>query len=372
MISYGWQNNSPKTRGILRLLMKALKYLLVYLLIIELSLALFIPAQVAIGYRMDYPMVKDNLDNIDIILGKISQEVKNDPNYIIILGDSVAFSGPGPSSQSLACDMQNLARGNGGNVPRIYNLSLPAMQCGDIYTMLLKLDKYHISTEHIILNVVYAGFVARNPDPPAVFWLKRDLQALDPASFQKVLPNLQANNYNEKISWSAQTHRFLVEHIALFRYKDVLRQQIKDLAGRGGPTQDSLGDNRPWYQKEGLSKLLQQPEYQQGFATQPFDMSPVNPQIYFLDKIMEHQRGTDTLVFLAGVNAALMHDKVSDPAYQDNLAQIDKYFQGKPVQYINFQGKIDPRLFTDHVHLTGEGYRHLARILWQKHTGEIQ
>lgn len=358
--------------------MKATKYLLSYLLIIHFCLPFFIPLETVFhSYRMNYNLVKDNTDYIDFILGKISHKIKAEDleNYIIILGDSVAFSGPGPSSESIGYYMKEFAQKDmGKNAPVIFNLSLPAMQIGDIYTMLLKLDKYSISTDNIIFNVIYAGFVDRQPYPPAIFWLSKDYKELAPQSFEKISPKLAANNCTEKNNLVKKLHIFIEDNLSLYKYKDLLKiSLIKHfhLLNKKEPTDDSLGDSRPWYEKQGLRELLQQSEYQKGFSDQPFDMTYNNPQIYFLNKIIEHQQGQHNLVFLAGTNEELMHDEVSSPGYKDNLSLIDQYFNNQDLSYINLQGEIDSDLFIDHIHLDSVGYKNLTEILWQNFYQEM-
>lgn len=346
--------------------MKGLRYVIIYLLIIQFALGTFLPLDLVYGYRFDYSLVKDNLSLIDTILEKIKQEIdkENLEDYIIILGDSVAFSGPGDSEHSLGFYMEQMLVERD---VRVFNLSMPAMQLGDVYTMLLKLDKYGISTDNLIFNLTYAGFVERNPDPPAVFWLKDDLKKLDKGSYEVVAENLALNDYsqNQKKSWLTGLQNFIEEEvyprIALFKYKDFLRKGVAEKVK--GPASDALGDDRPWYEKEGLRSLLETPEYQKGFLPQPFDMSRANPQIFFCEKILEHQQGKNNLAFLAGTNEELMQVEVEKEGYQANLHLIDQYFATKDIKYLNLQGQIPQELFSDHVHLTGEGYAQLARII---------
>ncbi len=350
--------------------MKTLKYVLGYLIIIQLALPYLIPFNLVYHYRMDYDLVKDQLYNIDVVLDKISQQIKQEDlqNYAVILGDSIAFSGPGNSNQSIGYYMQQMTIDASNNHPtRVYNLAMPAMQTGDIYTMLLKLDKHHISTENVIINVNYGGFVARQPGPPIVFWLKEDLKSLDQESFNQVVANLRANKYEDQFDLTAEVRDLVWNQVELFRYSAFLKKgldnYVREVRGLS-PLDDALGDARPWFEKEGLAQVLQQAEYQSGFSSKALDMSPENPQIYFLDKIIAHQRHKNTLIFMAAANQALMHDLVIAPGYVSNLGQIDQYFQAQPVQYLNLQGRIDPSLFADHLHLTASGYKELAQILW--------
>jgi hypothetical protein len=349
--------------------LRTFKYVLIYLLIIQFALYYIVPLDMVYGYRMDYDLVKDNIHNIDTVLEQISKEIKQKglEDYIIILGDSVAFSGPGDSEQSIGFYLQSFfEKEYGGKARRVFNLSMPAMQSGDIYTMLLKLDKHGISTENLIFNVTYAGFVKRNPDPPSVFWLKDDLKNLDRQSFEFVQENLTANDYSPSNSnYISYMRGFLkndvLPRLSLFQYKDFIKEALTDKK-----VSDALGDARVWSEKEGLRELLEGEEYQKGFSPEPFDMSVANPQVYFLDKILEHQFGKNTLVFLAATNEELMGEEVNKTGYRENLQRIDDYFQGKQVEFINLQGKIDESHFSDHIHLTAEGHRWLAERLYKR------
>ncbi len=350
--------------------MKSFKYVLIYLLLIQLAIPYLVPLDIVFRDRMDYSLVKDNLSNIDVILDQIDLQIKKDGllNYIIILGDSIAYSGPGNAKQSVGYYMQEIVRESSPNYSlRIFNLSMPAMQTGDIYTMLLKLDQHHISTDNIIINVEYSGFVSRQPDPPSVFWLKNDLKSLDNESFNRVLANLKANNYKDQIDLESRVHQLVWNNVEMYRYSAFLKKDIdnsyREMKGLS-PLDDALGDARPWFEKEGLRQVLQQPEYQKGFSAQAFDMGINNPQIYFLDKIIAHQKNKHTLVFLASANSSLMSDEVMAPGYIYNLKQIDQYFAAQPVVYLNLQGKISSNLFSDHLHLTAVGYKQLAQLLW--------
>jgi hypothetical protein len=65
-----------------------------------------------------------------------------------------------------------------------------------------------------------------------------------------------------------------------------------------------------------------------------------------------------------------MKEYVEKPGYQDNLKAIDHYFQSKDVHYVNLEGRISDKLFTDYTHLLSEGYQELAALLWNFYTKE--
>lgn len=351
--------------------MRTSKYVLLYLLLIELMLPFIVPfivpLQVVYEYRLNYELLKNKTANLDFVLDKIEQEIKNRGlhDYIIILGDSVAYSGPVPAQESIGADMEKYYKQDGKQMA-VFNLAMPAMQVGDLYTMLLKLDEHGISSDKVILNIIYAGFAERKPDPAIVFWLGQDLARLDPASYQHTKPGLEAAVPKENPA--LRLNRFLTDHLAIFRYR-LLLKSVTFPWGMIGEGAAEPADQRPWYQKPGLKKALTAPDYQKGFSVKPFDMSSDNLQIYFLDKIMQHQQGKQTLVFLAAVNPELF-EQVESPGYQENLQRVKQYFAGQDVAYLDFHGQIKQDLFSDHIHLTSQGYAIVAQRLEEVfHTG---
>ena len=117
---------------------------------------------------MNYDMVKNRTTNIDAVLEQVKLIIEKEhlKDYIVILGDSVAYSSPGSSNSSLAYYLNEMAKKEGKHF-LVLNLAMPAMQTGDIYTMLLKMKQHGISNDHVIINVTYAGFVKRAPSPPS-------------------------------------------------------------------------------------------------------------------------------------------------------------------------------------------------------------
>lgn len=356
--------------------LKPIIYFIIYLLAIQLFMPYFIPTDVIYNNRMNYDFVKNRTTNIETVLEqvKITIEKEHLNDYLIILGDSVAYSNPGPADQSITYYLNDLYEKE-GEIVRVFNLALPAMQTGDIYTMLLKMKQYGISSDHIIINVIYAGFVRRTPDPPAVYWLQQQLKSSDMEAYNKVAGNLAANAGTDNGETTAgilervksNGSLFLYENINMFKYKDLWQiyfseksRQIRNVLS--AETQPIL----PWYTKDFLPALLKQPEYQRDYSDEAFEMDEDNPQIYFLDKIIELQSGKNTLIFLTAINDGLLGDDIGKAGYQANLKRIDDYFKGKPVDYLNLYGSIDNGLFSDHVHLTSEGYYYLSALLFAK------
>ncbi|WP_213583995.1 hypothetical protein [Paenibacillus sp. J2TS4] len=354
--------------------MKALKYVIVYFIILQFVVPLLVPSHEVYHNRIDYELTKSNLHDIDAVLDQIKRQISRNKsdNYIILLGDSVIYGSPGNSDQPVNVYMEQLARQTYGNeAPAIYNLSMPAMQLGDIYTMLLKLDEHKISTDRVIFNIRYASFVERTPWPPAVFWLKDELRKLDPETFAHIRPQLEATGYTGPEGlyerYKHLLHEDLLPKVSMFRYKDFIIKSVKHAysKARGIPIpDDALGDPRPWFEKEGLEQYLKSDEIANSYSDMSFDLSEESPDVFFLNQIANHQQGTDTMIVLTGVNQQLMKDYVQKEGYKQNMSRIDRMMESFPFPYINLEGKIDDALFTDHTHFTAEGHEALGSLLW--------
>ncbi|MFZ5826750.1 MAG: hypothetical protein ACOY94_20870 [Bacillota bacterium] len=338
------------------------KYVIGYLLVIQLGLGLVVPQRWLYDHRVPYEVFKEDPRIIDLVLDHIDRQIKRErlTNYVIMLGDSVGYSGPGGPKQSIGYYMEELSREQGKPL-KVFNLALPAMQTGDIYVVLLKLRQRGIATDRVIINLLYGGFVARNPDPPIAFWLADDLAKLDLAAWKRFREHLARNGRTpDDRSPSALFDRHFAPKISLLAYRPVLKGQIMK---RLKPGAKEVYDTRPWTEKPELPRILAGYEYQNAFNPAPFVMTEQNPQIYFLQKIIAHTGASRPLIYLTPTNQELMKANVSQKGYQENLGRIDAWFQGKPVTYLNWERSLEDRLFSDHVHLTPEGYRILAEML---------
>ncbi|WP_129598214.1 hypothetical protein [Anaerophilus nitritogenes] len=344
-------------------------YMIVYILLLQFGIPHIIPAQAVYEDRLIYDAVKNRPTNIEGVFEQVKKIIDQEhiSDYVVILGDSVGFSSPGPADSSIAHYLNEKAKKSGKNF-RVFNLSMPSMQTGDIYTVLKKMDQYGISRDHVIINVIYAGFVGRYPDPPAVFWLKDQLKEVDPKTYEHIKPQLVANEKQEKFIQKTlkPMKNNMYEKISIFKYKDYIQAyfqgKIKEIRG----TIASNEDVNPWTEKEFLKDLLKEPMYQREFSDTPFVMDESNPQIYFLNKIIDFQRNKDTFIFLAAMNDELLEENVSKPGFQENMKRIDDYLKKQPIEYKNFNHTIDYNLFSDHIHLTPRGYKILSDRLWDE------
>lgn len=350
---------------------KVIFYCIIYLIVLQFIISAFSPSKLIYDNRLNYDLVKDRPTNIEAVLNEIKTTIVNEKleDYVVILGDSVSYSSPGPSNTSIGYYLNETAKKEGKNF-RIFNLAMPSMQVGDIYTLLLKMDQYGISRDNVIINVLYAGFVNKLDTPP-VFWLGDQLKDIDPSTYKEI--NIKSNDDEKKqsqiIAFTDNIKNKLYENIPLFKYKDYLQTYIKEgiekLKGQVVYASEAV---QPWYEKPFLKDLLGQYEYQVGFNSTPFIMDSTNSQIYFLDKIIELQEDKNTLIYLAPINEELVGEYLDKESYFKNVKMIDEYFEEKPVKYINYYGKISFDLFSDHVHYTSDGYKYLADLLWDQIT----
>lgn len=347
---------------------KVILYCIVYFIVLQFVITAFTPGKLIYNYRLNYDLVKDRPTNIEVVLEEIKATISHEKldNYLVILGDSVSYSSPGPSDTSIGYYLNETAKSEEKDF-RVFNLAMPSMQVGDIYTLLLKMDGYGISRDNVIINILYAGFVERTPNPPPVFWLKNQLKNMDIIAYQEM--NIANDNKDEEqlqiLTLTQNIKDKMYKNIPIFKYKDYLQVYIKEQMQKVKGQYIYVNEVvQPWYEKPFLKDLLREYEYQLGFNPTPFIMDSTNPQIYFLDKIIKLQEGKNTLMYLAPINEELVGEYLDKENYFKNVHTIDQYFNEKPVEYINYYGHIPFELFSDQIHYTSEGYRYLADLLW--------
>jgi len=348
--------------------------LIIYLGLIQLSLPILAPAQVIYNQRLNYNLVKDRTTNMEAVLEQVKLIIdrENLQEYAVILGDSVAYSNPGPAAHSIASVLNHIYQREERGFP-VFNLAMPAMQMGDVYTMLLAMEQYGISSDRLLFNVNYSGFIRRDQEHPAVYWLSWLLKRLDPETYQSIESILPPFARVEKIRITQFStiknliNTFIYSEINLFKYKDAYQYYLKSrITEIRGIQQEPPQPVQPWHTKDFLLSLMQQPEYLRDYDDTPFVMDESNPEIFFLNRIMELQQDKHTIVFFTAVNDQLLPEQVSQPGYQENLARIHGFFAEKDLIYLDTQGRIDNNLYSDHIHLTSEGYYQLSMLLLEE------
>jgi len=115
-----------------------------------------------------------------------------------------------------------------------------------------------------------------------------------------------------------------------------------------------------------LTKTLNLPENRWYYSDKTFNLSESSPQMYFLNKIAEIQKGKNTLFFLNAFNNELLPEATAKKGFQENLVAINKCFSDRGLNYIDYNKKIDYKYFSDHVHLLPDGYKFMAEDLWKR------
>lgn len=345
--------------------LQVVAWVLILLLLLQVSLARVIPSQWIYNYRVDFETVKG-----DVALGMrravelIAREVRQDPtrDYVILLGDSIAYSGPGAPTQTIAYYLEEWSKAE-GHPWRVYNLGEPAMKAGDLYALLLLLKEHEIPLKRVVLDLTYFQFFPHPPGESWVRWMGDDLRRLDPVAWQEA-----HGAENPRPSVGERIASALLQHLTLYRYRDLIRTRLLT-ATRLLESQEVL-DVRPWTEKPYLHELMKEPIYQRYVDPTPFPMDRSNPGAVLMQRFLGQAREAQLLAFFSPVNQGLMAPWVNAPGYRANLARIDAFFAPEGARYINWESAFPSALFTDHVHLTPDGYRLLATLIGKRLLGK--
>jgi hypothetical protein len=344
---------------------KVILYFLVYMMLFQVFLPYMVDSSVIYDYRIEYDLIKNNHENIRMALEQVSRLIKEEEldDYIVLVGDSVMYSSPGSQNQSIGYYMEKILQEDGNNLG-VFNLSVPSNQIGDIYAILLLMDEYNISRENIVIDILYQGFVGRNPYPAPIFWFNDVLREKDIEAYEHCF-NLEVMNGkispDSEESLGDELKDSIFDKISVLKYKDIIKASfVKKL---DGINKSMSNEGESWHEKEFLVGMLGEPTMYRIFSTKEFDMTEKNYQAYFLGKIIDLQEGKNTLFFLHPANMVLL-DKVKEtPGYDANLKRVEEYFLGEQVQYRDLTGFMENDLYSDHLHLVPEGYSQLAEEL---------
>ncbi|SHJ01572.1 hypothetical protein SAMN02745751_01551 [Dethiosulfatibacter aminovorans DSM 17477] len=344
---------------------KVILYFIFYMILVQMFLPEMVDSSIIYDYRIEYDLIKNKHENIRIALEQIGRAISEEEvdDYIVLVGDSVMYSSPGTRTQSIGYYMEKILQEDGRNIG-VFNLSIPSNQIGDIYAILLLMDDYNISRDNVVIDILYQGFVGRNPYPAPVFWFadileEKDLEAYNHCYDLEVM--------NDKISSVGEKRivdelkKSIFNKMSIMKYKDIMKAGF--VKKFNGIDQSLSSEGESWEEKDFLVGMLDEPTMYRIFSTKEFDMTEKNYQIYFLEKIMKLQEGKNTLFFMHPANKALL-DKVKEtPGYDDNLELVQEYFDSRDAEYYDMTGFIENNKYSDHLHLIPEGYRILAEEL---------
>ncbi len=353
--------------------LKSFTIAIIFFIGIQIGLTWYVNLDTVYNYRINYNMFLKNQNTMEVVIDEMAKKIKKEnlSDYIILIGNSVSWGTNETSQHSLGYFLNDSAGGT-KEKQAVFNLSAPSMQPGDIYTLLLMLDKKGISTSNLIIGLSYSAFNERSNGPRAVFWLGDQLKKLDPAAFSDVREQLVQSGYKdlEGRDYIEKTaiHK-LMSLLPIYRYKDPVYFYWKQQ--KAGT--DLLGNPKPWNEKKINQTWIKSYEYLNFFNPAPFDMTEANWGVYFMNRIFQHQENKKTLVFIAGANSELSKNEINVQGYQDNWETLRDYFAQLGGIYVPLKGIISADKFTDHTHLTKEGNQELAQILWRAwQNGEAQ
>lgn len=342
--------------------MRTAAYTLIYFVALQLLVGVLIPESWVYNYRVDYESVKNDMDTgLHLAMDRIAAEIRQNPDreYVILLGDSVTYSGPGEANQSIGYYLEEWSRQQGRPL-RVYNLAEPGMMGGDTYAEVLMLMEHGIPANRIVINQVYSHFVTGTKEEAIIGWLGDELRRLDPEGWAEARGELLGQK-----PWTIRFRESLLGALPLWQYRDILRAQIFRQVGL--TASGEVKDVRPWTQKKAwLLSLMRQPLYQRFVDPRPLDLTPAaNAHVRMLERIIAKTNG-QAMFWFSPVNQGLMAEWVKEPGYHANLRRIDAWFKERSVRYVNMENAVDTARFTDHVHMTPEGYRQVAVMLGQQ------
>ena len=344
---------------------KVILYFIVYMILVQMFLPVMVDSSIIYDYRIEYDLIKNRHENIGIALEQISRIIREEEldDYIVLVGDSVMYSSPGTQNQSIGFYMERILQEDDKNIG-IFNLSIPSNQVGDIYAILLLMDEYNISRNHVVIDILYQGFVGRNPYPAPIFWFADVLREKE---FEAYNHCLDLEVMNDKISLDDEKRMVdelkesIYNKMSLMKYKDIMKASF--LKKINGINSSMSIDGKSWEEKEFLVGMLEEPTMYRIFSTKEFDMTENNYQIYFLEKIMKLQEGKNTLFYMHPANRTLLDKVMETPGYDGNLDLVREYFDSREAEYCDMTGFIESGLYSDHLHLIPEGYEHMAEVL---------
>ncbi|AEY67099.1 hypothetical protein [Clostridium sp. BNL1100] len=358
-------NNSNKGLN-MKILRKTIIFLIIFLISTEIIFVYAFPARYVYNQRINYDVFKDNVYSIELAVKSIKQTISREKinNYYIFIGDSVGYGTPCPPDKTISSYLNVISKKEGKDI-RFFNLALPSTMFGDFYTVLLLLKRYGISINNVILNFSYWEINAKTP----TYWFNHYLKELDNNSYKKMV---ESGAIKEDSLWKnikAEIYHFANRNIGIIGNSGFVTNKIKSI------TNNLLRESKPalsvWSSKADLKNAMTKPENKWYFSDKKFNLTENSVQIYFINKIIELQKDKKIIFVLNAANNKLLENETSKQGYKDNIDAIEKLFNDKNVKFLNYNNKVDYKLFSDYVHLLPDGYSFIAQDLWNKIDKEI-
>ncbi|MDI6711205.1 MAG: GDSL family lipase [Bacillota bacterium] len=292
---------------------------------------------------------------------------------VVMLGDSIVWgAGLGVrGDQTISAYLEDeLARRLPGRKVRVWNLGIPGSEPGDMYFALRRVERLQPDAVVADFNIIFY-----NPksiaDPVAFDWLYLDY-GITPESIPEVRAVWDRPLGDRVADFLAMRWRLYRERewINALLFKEYPRQRfangVKALVNRalnGAPASapaPAPGGKR-WYEQDWKAQLARV-----AFMYDPAPLDPAhNAACGFTAAALRHlkERGMPALVFKPDHNEAMLGKLASAPGFRANVAALDGLLRESGVPYLDMEGRVPSDFFADHVHLTAEGNRVVAREL---------
>jgi hypothetical protein len=351
----------------LKTIRKLIIFFALFFAISQLFFYFLFPRSYIYNNRLNYDVFKDNVYSIDATVKAIKSTIKKDKlkNYIIMVGDSVGYGTPCPPENTMSAYMNEIAKKENSDI-RVFNIGVPSTMFGDFYTIIKLLNSYDISTHNLIINFSYWEINAKTP----TYWFRHYLKELDNESYTKMVELGHIKELSTLQNIKSEIYHFANKNVDIIGYSSFITNKIKcdTNAILGQPTTEL----KVWSEKsQRLTKTLNLPENRWYYSDKTFNLSESSPQIYFLNKITELQKGKNTLFFLNAMNDEILAGATEKEGFKNNLAAIGKCFSDRGLNFIDYNKKVDYKYFSDFVHLLPDGYKFMAQDLWHRIQKEI-
>lgn len=321
-------------------------YVIAIFIILNISI-LYFSKTLAYDNRPIYEVASNDTDDYFTMFNLIKKEINNSSSNYIFIGDSVAYGIPCESTNTISFDFSTKISDN------VYNLSMPSLYSGDIYFLL---SQIHPNSNHLIYFVNYMNFIDKETNDPleAVFWFKDEIVNNGFDSWYTPLEKSEYTDFKES----------MLDLIPLYHYRNYLRFYLKDTF--------SIDQTQllSWKEKPFLLDLIHENEYAKFFSDKTLIMDDSNPQVYFINKILNDYNFESVTVVYMPLNESLISDYSNNEGFKINELKINNYFEALDIQYINFKNRIDTNYYSDHIHLLPDGYNFVSDILYKELIGD--
>ncbi|MDB4896709.1 MAG: hypothetical protein JWN15_2971 [Firmicutes bacterium] len=343
--------------------MRTTIYVLLFAAVLQFGLPHAVPNSWVINQRVEYDTIKNNMaTDLGVAMDTAARDIRQHPDqdYVVLIGDSVTYSAPGPADHSIGSYLEQYGQAH-GHPFKVYNFAEPGMTGGDVYTVVLMLQEHGVPLKRVVIDQIYPDFTYHPASEPMFQWLGDELQRLDPEGWH--IAHGEAATPTKPLVRARQA---VLNNVSLWRYRDFLRTQL--YAALHVDNSAEAKDTRLWTEKKlWLNALMQQPMYQRVVDPHPLDLTTANPTIQLTDRMFAALKDAQVLVWFAPFNQELMAAGVAQPGYQQNLKQIDAWYRSHTqIDYVQLRTAIDPALFTDHLHMAPAGYAQVANILGER------